>query len=438
MAVFWIGPFEIGWEILTDVYHAWSTDIRTIDLLEHRPQYIRTSLDKFFDDFAVFLQLSNLESRWRESSPPQDPPDLVPALRYLRQTKASNPKDKAYAALGLCRIEDRIAVDYNLTVENVFASVVAKHIENHNDLTICNDCRYPPRISTLPSWSPDWTDHFARRSKIDPNTFTWPGEARYCRYRAGGPETSSQHIQLSPDFRKLCVLGYSLDMVEFVADVKRIANWKVIPTKDALDLRPYAFSEDFRDLLPTKYASWFRQWAVCNPTGGFHSSPTCNHRVLHIRRGHYKRRIVFKKKWHYRKPRDATQFNELLYWPTEETVLHAYIRTLAADAVVGKPLGSYIHRMMDFPSGSGNAEFDFDLHGKTFAASHAHAFLLVPEECLPGDEILFVKGEEFPYIVRAKQQGYVMIGDCYMHGFMDGEALPIIEQQGGWRSIELI
>ena len=72
--------------------------------------------------------------------------------------------------------------------------------------------------------------------------------------------------------------------------------------------------------------------------------------------------------------------------------------------------------MMDFESTSGDAEFDFDLEGRTFATSRAHAFLLVPRETLLGDEIDFVKGEEFPFIMRAKEQGCHMIGDCYMHG----------------------
>jgi hypothetical protein len=46
---------------------------------------------------------------------------------------------------------------------------------------------------------------------------------------------------------------------------------------------------------------------------------------------------------------------------------------------------------------------------------------LVPSTAKKNDVIAIVACS-FPIVLRPKDQGYEYIGECYLHGFMDGEA----------------
>jgi len=46
---------------------------------------------------------------------------------------------------------------------------------------------------------------------------------------------------------------------------------------------------------------------------------------------------------------------------------------------------------------------------------------LVPSTTKKGDVLAIVQCS-FPIVLRPREQGYEYIGECYLHGFMDGEA----------------
>ena len=47
---------------------------------------------------------------------------------------------------------------------------------------------------------------------------------------------------------------------------------------------------------------------------------------------------------------------------------------------------------------------------------------LGPRMSQPGDSIFLVKGSRVPLILRPGESGWELIGDCYVHGIMQGEA----------------
>jgi len=47
---------------------------------------------------------------------------------------------------------------------------------------------------------------------------------------------------------------------------------------------------------------------------------------------------------------------------------------------------------------------------------------LLPGECKEGDSVVLLKGGKTPYIVRQRDEGWQFVGDCYIHGMMNGEA----------------
>lgn len=55
----------------------------------------------------------------------------------------------------------------------------------------------------------------------------------------------------------------------------------------------------------------------------------------------------------------------------------------------------------------------------------------VPRAAQTGDIISLMRGSPVPVVIRPSQQGksYLMIGQCYIHGIMDGEAVTGKEDQ---------
>jgi ankyrin repeat protein len=83
------------------------------------------------------------------------------AVNWLRHFKATNARDKVYAALGLGASIQNLPIvpDYNLTVQEVFTNTAKYMMENDKNLCCWDGCNRPSSkiIPNLPSWVPDWT-----------------------------------------------------------------------------------------------------------------------------------------------------------------------------------------------------------------------------------------------------------------------------------------
>ena len=65
------------------------------------------------------------------------------------------------------------------------------------------------------------------------------------------------------------------------------------------------------------------------------------------------------------------------------------------------------------------------MHWKSFAASSAGYLASVPVSSLAGDLVCVVMGAAVPFVLRPTHAGYQLIGECYVHGLMNGEALKM-------------
>jgi hypothetical protein len=64
------------------------------------------------------------------------------------------------------------------------------------------------------------------------------------------------------------------------------------------------------------------------------------------------------------------------------------------------------------------------LFDRVFVATSLRHFCLAREDAQPGDVVFVAMGAETPYLLRPRGSGkYQLIGDCYVHGFMDGQAV---------------
>ena len=62
------------------------------------------------------------------------------------------------------------------------------------------------------------------------------------------------------------------------------------------------------------------------------------------------------------------------------------------------------------------------LIGRCIAHIQSGCLGLVPAESLETDRIAVFNGVPAPFILRKHGSGYQVVGTCYIHGLMDGEA----------------
>ncbi|KAI1198564.1 heterokaryon incompatibility protein-domain-containing protein [Nemania serpens] len=154
-------------------------------------------------------------------------------LGYIRaafgQSDCADPRDRIYALLEFLPEGDRAVVgspDYTKDVEVIFRDVIWRHIQHYGSLNLLSQCQIDSKLASKVSWTPDWTQ---KRFIYGRNY--WRGFA-------------SSHIGamcvISEDGHMLRTPGVSITTVE---DLKEIS------AMDGLDLDAQV-EETFRILVP--------------------------------------------------------------------------------------------------------------------------------------------------------------------------------------------
>jgi hypothetical protein len=63
------------------------------------------------------------------------------------------------------------------------------------------------------------------------------------------------------------------------------------------------------------------------------------------------------------------------------------------------------------------------LVGRRFVTTNTGYLGLAVEAAEKGDIVAIILGCHFPVLLRAHEDHYRVIGECYIHGLMDGEAM---------------
>lgn len=59
---------------------------------------------------------------------------------------------------------------------------------------------------------------------------------------------------------------------------------------------------------------------------------------------------------------------------------------------------------------------------RRFATTRKGYYALVPDKSAVGDTIAILRGGNYPFVLRAQGQSWSLVGECYVHGVMNGEA----------------
>ena len=72
--------------------------------------------------------------------------------------------------------------------------------------------------------------------------------------------------------------------------------------------------------------------------------------------------------------------------------------------------------------------------GKRVGATFSKRLALLPNEANIGDEICIFEGVNAPFLLRKSGEHYKIVGSCYLHGMMDGEAL----RRDDWKPTKIL
>ena len=310
---------------------------------------------------------------------------IVGLLDSARGQKATDPRDKVYALLGLAPnpMDAQVLLpDYspNCSVEDVFIDAAVYCLFQLHDLRVLSY-----KIATvfnLPSWVPDWT-------VWNPNVLR-PAALHFCAGTAMPPTLS-----LSPDQRMLTLRGRLVARFARLAQltVSRISGWLVSPSADhqrAVFEANRAWLEETRRMLTFVPDPYQR-------TGRPRDEAFAMTLVCGSRRGG-KRATAD----------DLSNCDDLLRCmslPFDLMITSGVFDTGA------------LQRAQAF-----QLNIQIQCQGRRFCLTTAGEMGWVPEEADMADiVVLFAGSPDLHVLRRVSEDRFCMVGHCYLHGLMHGE-----------------
>ncbi|EUC38128.1 hypothetical protein COCCADRAFT_22470 [Bipolaris zeicola 26-R-13] len=333
--------------------------------------------------------LTRLRQARQMSSSPPELLKLSNPLWSFKYRSVTDPRDKIYSLLGLLG-DHRVQVDYNKPFEDIYLSLVSSFLLEDKGLDLFRWMTgeyYETRNSRLPSWVPD----FGSRS-ITPVSSFLPnqdvGESQRI-FMTAGPDRSRSFsaIQFGDDSRTLILRGCLFDVVSQ-------RGW-VYPSPDDIGLAGRAN----RPIL----GRW-KKMAMNTLNRTYHSP--------HAKEDAFWRTILTDRQI------EGLHFEENAGWiPAQRLPLDAQYIPPKTTKEEEDLLQAMEKRQLC-------------LNSRRFCITKKGHFCLLPPTASENDKICVLLGGEVPYVLRRtdyQSQGtYTMVGECYVHGIMDGEAITDI------------
>ncbi|CZT10030.1 uncharacterized protein RCO7_03176 [Rhynchosporium graminicola] len=344
---------------------------------------------------------------------PQIPPfDLPTLLESHRLAGAVDSKDKIYALLGLCdSVEGQkycILPDYSLPAPEVYTAVAKVLLEKSSTLDLLGipKALMTPNIGRLPSWVPDWSTrdfasslcfktihgryHFSfdaaktsevpKHSVIQGNTLELSGQAFDQISKTGRvmdpflANRGSDQFQLNPTFA--------------VHILAIIHDWAVLA--GSRGRRTYPTGEDIADVFArTLYLNDFSSEYTMEDVRDMFN--TFSYRMIETAMSTLEG-IVTRK---------------LLHWSESNGFLLARMTLKASGIDRGRVMIE---------------DLFFRMIQRRMVVTEKGYIGIAPRLAKEGDCIVLVKGGRVPLILRPEEDQWELLGDCYVHGIMRGDA----------------
>jgi hypothetical protein len=289
------------------------------------------------------------------------PESLLALLRSMRHCKATDPRDKVFALLGLSaeRNERLLTPDYSLSIRETFIRV-AKFYMRHKKLDILCYAQGTRSAHCLPSWVPDWSFPLPE----DVLGHTKEMKTPY-GYKAGSSAASNFSFEEGSD--ALIAEGKMFDTVAEVGPLYEMGaddcstclkRWESIAAFRRDENTAEEIFDVFMDTIfartPKPYQRWYAIW---------------NRVILNEQPGKF----------------------------DEQEIAEA----MMVQELVGRACNA-----------------------RVFFKTKKGYLGLGPGEVQKGDHVVVLFGGSIPFILSQNPDSYHLVGECYVGGIMDGEVLP--------------
>lgn len=373
------GPLAITWESFE-----FFLDVCELFMLCH------STHPAFYPAYIIGYKAFILSKCWRQHKSGQDSTmfQLFEMMITTAIRETTDPRDRVFALLGLAKDREqlRIRPNYSLSCAQVYMKTAEALIEQHG-LVILSYCSFKRsnklRMEGLPSWSPDLSGSVSNPLR---------GNATTSIYRASGSSKPTLSFQWHASARLLKVQGIAVDKVLVKSHERPSPNASFEFTKAKI-LR-----------------KWLRKLPWYSPDkhvdDAMWRAPIAN-RIS--KRGQETSREA--------QSQDKAGFEALL--SGDKSLL-----TCANDTVNDYVYSAWVRTV-----------------GRClFTTSSGHVGL-GSSEILPGDYIVILFGADIPFVVRDIDGGSgkwregandhcQVIGEVYMHGIMQGEAMQRLSRAG--------
>jgi hypothetical protein len=345
---------------------------------------------------------------------------LLELLVLYKEFETSELRDKIYALCGLSSDAGPgaldVVIDYDRDVEEVFKTTAIAMLKHTQKLDVLSFARRAVeyRCLSLPSWVPDWIRaDFAESVRMRSES----GSRVLLQHEATPP-----HLDASVDFAEADnVLGLSGHVFDDIAEVghviepyaevrwaKAIArlpayhgifdNWEQVA--QARSKTKYVTGDDILD------AYWQTLCAGYTPDG--FAVAKNNFRVWDR---------VIRKRVRYLRKLDPQAFPSLV---------HILSFLLVVPIVMSIVKLGGVEKLKNFPKMMGAS-----MHRRLFRTTKGYIGLS-PRLARKGDCIGLFKGGMVPFVIRPEGSRWQLVGDCYVHGIMKGEAFEELKCETMW------
>ena len=342
---------------------------------------------------GIFINLYRLRSDLWSSSASKTLPPLLDQLFNFHSSRCSDPRDKVYALLGIASDSSALAIvpDYLIPMENLSTTVSARVIEKSQSLEILEYARPSSNSNkTLPSWAFDIEESHALQ-----RNFSGLRDI----FMASG--TISPRIAFEFDQSILVVRGLVVGVAETCLE-HSFAHHAASNLHSA-----------FKDILPLYLSFKQSLEKIRNHLGNTDSTNSAIVAILFEAVSNCAG--VFRGR-----PEEA------------KIVLELFMERIT----------SSMKSTAEFQVYPGMIESFLDeiryLYGRKFCITKENRLALVPERTQPQDIVAILLGANRPYVLRPVGDKYILIGDTYIYGLMNGEAFHGPSSKQSLREIRIM
>lgn len=370
---------------------------------------------------------------------------LVAMMAYVGHYEATDERDRIYALLGVCTDLDRHIVgqpDYGTRVDGVYTRLATRFIEVHRSLDIiCFGAllRGPQRLSDdekpLPSWIPDWRRWKGQASRPVPSMVSEPSRSHIGNFRPVGFDGNAELrytasgdrpavCVISEDQRRLTCKGIVIDRLDGLGPAHhspREAGLHLIQTTSAVNVKPRKISSGLDRIVNCAVSDAVLESLV---------------RCLSLdRSGRYLTSAA-------RTGAYVNEFQDMLdhspegcglSWPP--AAVAEWFAANAELAVRGASLMEHVRAATPAPERAGTpgkhtlwraaestvGEWPRDCR---LVVTEQGQLGMAPGAARKGDVVFVLVGCSVPVVLRRSDgdEAYVVVGECFLPGFMKGEA----------------